>query len=89
MSSLHVELVAADRLVWEGEANQVSARTIEGDLGVLPGHEPYLGVLIEGAVRIHDESTVRTAEVDGGFLSIDHDHVTIVAEVVDGSGMGL
>ena len=55
MSQLHVELVAADRKVWEGEARQVSARTVEGELGILPGHTPLLGVLVEGDVRI--EST--------------------------------
>ena len=49
MSQLHVELVAADRKVWEGEARQVNARTVEGELGILPGHTPLLGILVEGA----------------------------------------
>ncbi|HYN29670.1 MAG TPA: F0F1 ATP synthase subunit epsilon [Dermatophilaceae bacterium] len=88
MSQLHVELVAADRRVWEGEAHSVSARTIEGELGILPGHTPLLGVLVQGEVRIHDEGPVRTAVVDSGFLSVDHDRVTIVAEAVDASGIG-
>jgi F-type H+-transporting ATPase subunit epsilon len=88
VSQLHVELVAADRRVWEGEARQVSARTVEGELGILPGHTPLLGVLVEGEVRIHDEGAVRTAVVDSGFLSVDHDRVTIVAEAVDASGIG-
>ena len=55
MSTLQVELVAADRKVWEGEATQVSARSIDGDLGILPGHTPILAVLVEGDVRIHAE----------------------------------
>ena len=56
MSQLHVELVAADRKVWEGEAAQVSARTMEGELGILPGHTPLLGILVEGEVRIESTS---------------------------------
>ena len=87
MSQLKVELVAADRKVWEGEASQVSARSIEGELGIMPGHTPLLGVLVEGEIRIHGEGGVRTAMVDGGFLSVDHDRVTILAEAVDASGM--
>lgn len=87
MSQLQVELVAADRKVWEGEAKQVSARSIEGELGILPGHTPLLGVLVEGEIRIHGEGGVRTASVDGGFLSVDHDRVTILAEAVDASGL--
>jgi F-type H+-transporting ATPase subunit epsilon len=88
VSQLHVELVAADRKVWEGEARQVSARTMEGELGILPGHTPLLGILVEGDVRI--ESTagqMHTATIDSGFLSVEHDRVTIVAEAVDASSI--
>jgi F-type H+-transporting ATPase subunit epsilon len=48
VAELHVELVAVDREVWSGEATQVSARTTEGEIGVLPGHAPLLGQLAEG-----------------------------------------
>ena len=50
MADLHVELVAADRTVWSGEASMVIARTLEGDLGILAGHAPLLGVLANGPV---------------------------------------
>ena len=88
MSQLHVELVAADRKVWEGEARQVSARTMEGELGILPGHTPLLGILVEGDVRIESTSgQMHTAAIDSGFLSVEHDRVTIVAEAVDASSI--
>ncbi len=78
--ALTVELVAADRKVWSGEATRVIARTTDGEIGILPGHAPLLGVLVEGSVRIAGEGGEVRAEVDGGFLSVDHDRVTIVAE---------
>lgn len=78
--ALTVELVAADRKVWSGEATRVIARTTDGEIGILPGHAPLLGVLVEGEVRIAAEGEHVTAQVDGGFLSVDHDRVTIVAE---------
>ena len=84
MSNLQVELVAADRKVWEGEAEMVQARTIDGELGILPGHSPLLGVLVEGEVRIKTGGNDAVATVDGGFLSVDRDKV-IVAEAVDAS----
>jgi F-type H+-transporting ATPase subunit epsilon len=83
VSSLQVELVAADRRVWEGEASLVVARTLEGELGVMPGHTPLLGVLGEGQVRITTTSGVVAVDVDGGFLSVDHDRVTLVTESAD------
>ncbi|MEN9910480.1 MAG: hypothetical protein RLZZ441_48, partial [Actinomycetota bacterium] len=56
MATLTVRVVAADREVWAGEASMLVARTVEGELGVLPGHEPFLGILAEGDVRIHTEN---------------------------------
>lgn len=88
MSSLKVEMVAADRKVWEGEAKFVRARSIAGELGILPGHTPLLGVLVEGEVAIESlEGERRTVSVDGGFLSVDSNVVTIVAEHVDASSL--
>ena len=83
MAVLQVELVAADRRVWDGEASMVIARTLEGELGVLPGHTPLLGVLGQGQVRITTDSGVITVDVDGGFMSVDHDRVTLVTETAD------
>lgn len=83
MAELHVELVAADRTVWSGEASLVVARTTEGELGVLPGHTPILGALVQGEVRISPTSgSAVTATIDGGFLSVEHDRVLVVAESV-------
>jgi F-type H+-transporting ATPase subunit epsilon len=86
VSQLHVELVAADRKVWEGEAKQVSVRTVEGEMGILVGHTPLLGILVAGDVRIESMAgQIHAATIDSGFLSVDHDRVTIVAESVDGA----
>jgi F-type H+-transporting ATPase subunit epsilon len=87
VSALKVELVAADRKVWEGEASMVSARSIEGELGILPGHTPLLGVLVTGDVRIATGGGNETVTIDSGFLSVDHDRVVIVADNVDAASL--
>ncbi|MGI4894099.1 MAG: F0F1 ATP synthase subunit epsilon [Janthinobacterium lividum] len=82
--ALQVELVAADRSVWTGEASRVRARTTDGDIGIMPGHEPILAVLEAGEVVITGSgSDGVTVQVSGGFFSVDHDIVTIVAESVE------
>ncbi|MGV1009437.1 MAG: F0F1 ATP synthase subunit epsilon [Dermatophilaceae bacterium] len=84
MSELQVELVAADRLVWEGSATLVRCRTTSGELGILPGHSPLLGLLVSGQVSIHgDAGPTQQANVDSGFVSVEHNRVTIVADHVD------
>ena len=81
---LNVELVAADRTVWSGEASMVIARTSDGEIGVLSGHAPVLGVLVEGAVQIRQtDEQLMVAAVHGGFLSIADNVVAILAEQVE------
>lgn len=80
MGQLHVELVAADGKVWEGEATQVIARGVEGDLGILPSHAPLVTVLQGGQVRIDGDGGRYEFHVDGGFLTVDSNNVTIVSE---------
>lgn len=78
---LQVELVAADRTVWSGEATMVIARTVEGDVGVLRGHAPMLSLLTDAVVEISPaEGPVVVASVDGGFLSVAGDRVSILSE---------
>lgn len=88
--TLQVELVSAEAKVWSGPARQVIARTTEGEMGVLRGHAPTLAVLAPGQVRILAESGESVvADVEDGFLSIDHDRVTVVSDtatLVSGAG---
>ncbi len=78
---LQVELVAADRVVWSGEADSVIARTTEGDIGILADHAPILSLLVEGVVEVRTQSGDRVvAAVDAGFLSVAQNRVSILAE---------
>ncbi|MBK8470059.1 MAG: F0F1 ATP synthase subunit epsilon [Candidatus Phosphoribacter sp.] len=83
MSELQVELVAADRRIWTGEATMVRCRTASGEIGIMPGHTPLLGILVSGDLAVHKADGTQTlATVDGGFLSVEHDRVMIVADHV-------
>jgi F-type H+-transporting ATPase subunit epsilon len=86
VSTLHVELLMPDRSLWSGEAGMVIAKTIDGDIGILPGHAPVFGILSPGSlVRIREVpgddnpgDAVRAAVRDG-FLSVSGDRVSILA----------
>jgi len=81
--ALTVALVSPTQKVWSGEAAFISARTTEGDLGVLPGHAPLFGVLVDGAVSIKGvDGTITEFNVSGGFLSVSNDRVSILTESV-------
>jgi F-type H+-transporting ATPase subunit epsilon len=82
VAEMSVQLVAVERRLWSGTATSVVAQTLEGEIGILPGHEPVLGQLVEGGVvriRTTDNELV-TAAVHGGFLSVTGGGVSILAE---------
>ena len=86
--TLRVELVAPDGEIWSGRARMVIAKTLDGDLGVLTGHPPVIGILAEGSmVQILDpEDGAGAAEagdrvlaaVSSGFLSVADDRVSVL-----------
>ena len=61
--TLRVELVAADKAVWCGEAKLVVAKTVEGEIGLMPGHEPMLAILANGEVRVTKPEEIGRAHV--------------------------
>jgi len=91
--TLRVELVAPDGEIWSGRARMVIAKTLDGDLGVLTGHSPVLGILAEGSlVRIVDPEVGEGAAGEGaaageevlaavssGFLAVADDRVSILS----------
>jgi F-type H+-transporting ATPase subunit epsilon len=81
MGELNVSLVAVDRKIWSGTASMVVAKTLDGEIGILPQHEPVLALLADSPVRITTtEGNVISVAVHGGFFSVDSDHVSILAE---------
>ena len=78
--TLQVELVAADRLVWSGEATVVNARTAGGEIGILANHMPILSLLAAGVVEVETpDGETWVAAVDEGFLSVAGNRVSILA----------
>ena len=89
MAKLHVELVSPEREIWAGEADMVVAKTIEGEMGILPGHAPVLGLLVDGSVvRIKPagEDDTISAMVSGGFFSVASNEVSVLAEYAELGG---
>ena len=83
--AIEVELVSPEKVLYEGDAEMVVARTVGGgDLAFLPGHTPFLGLLATGRVLVRPESGDDQAiAVHGGFVEVADDRVTILSEVAE------
>lgn len=83
--TLHVEVVSPERILWTGEADMVTARTLGGgDIAFLTGHAPFVGALDIGKVTVRPaEGPDELVAVHGGFVEVSKDRVTILSDVAE------
>jgi F-type H+-transporting ATPase subunit epsilon len=82
-----LEIVTPERLAWKGEASALVLPTIDGEVGILPKHEPYVTVLGHGEGRITAlDGTVEHIAIIGGFVQVRPDRVFVLAESADLAG---
>ncbi len=80
---LHVELVSPEQLLYEGESTEVLARTVEGEIGFLPGHIPFVGTLLPGVVQVYTDAGIQRIAVHSGFVELANDHLTLLSDVAE------
>ncbi|MDD4657876.1 MAG: F0F1 ATP synthase subunit epsilon [Eubacteriales bacterium] len=73
-------VVTPERRVFQEAVNMVIVRTIDGEMGVLPGHIPLVAPLAIGPMRIKTGDNERQAAVNGGFIEVTAEHVIILSE---------
>jgi F-type H+-transporting ATPase subunit epsilon len=78
--TFQVDIVTPEAVIWSGEAEMISARTTEGDIGVLADHEATMAALATGAVTIHHDGKVTAAGIHGGYLQIFKNQVTLLTD---------
>ena len=77
---LKVAIISPERTVYEGEADMVVAPAWDGKVGVLRGHAPMLVLLGAGEMRIRSGSGEQRFHVEGGFMQVADDVVTVLSE---------
>jgi len=80
MKTVKVNIVTPDGPVYDSEVAMVIAKTVSGDIGVLPGHIPTVAPLAIGAVTLKKEDGSRElVAVSGGFIEIRPEQISILA----------
>jgi F-type H+-transporting ATPase subunit epsilon len=82
-NTLHIEVVTAERELYNGEADLVSAPGSEGRLGILPRHAALLTTLMPGELVIKLGGAEEPLFVSGGFLEVSGNIVTVLADTAE------
>jgi F-type H+-transporting ATPase subunit epsilon len=81
MATMLVDVVSAEAQLYSGDAEAVYARSTEGEIGILPGHQPILIALGDAPVRVQTaEGREVRIEVHNGFLEFRDNHLTVLAD---------
>lgn len=83
---LDLHIVATDRIIFEGEAEYVKVKTLEGQITMYPGHIPYVAILDIAPlyVKTKDSDVERQLAVSSGYIMIeDKSEVIIVTDIAE------
>lgn len=83
MAKLHLQVVTAERITYDGEADIVVAPGAEGELGILPRHAPLLAKLKVGQLRARNGDEEVVMALGGGFIEVLNDKVIVLAEAAE------
>lgn len=75
-----LKIIEPDGMFYEGQASFLEFASVMGEMGVYANHIPLTTILAPGVVKIHNDGQVKKAAVMGGFIEIQKDRITVMAE---------
>ena len=84
--TIHLKVITPQKLLAEADADAVFLPTLEGQIGVLPGHRPLYTALGRGVLSYRAEGDEESFAVKGGFAEVRPDDVVVVTEVDEDEG---
>ena len=78
--ALSLEILSPEGRVYSDTASEVVIPTVQGEIGVLPGHIPLIAKVSEGEVRVKADGKTISFAVFGGLIEVLNDKVSILAD---------
>lgn len=82
-NKLHLRVVTPSRDFYDGDCDMVIMKTVDGDTGILYGHQPLTTVLDLGVLRIIDEGEEKRSTLLGGFAKVNAQGLTIISDAAE------
>ena len=78
--TFNLQIISPTRIFFDGDVEMVEMKTTEGEIGVLARHIPLTAILEPGVLRIRQQDGTKEAALHDGFVEIQKDKVTVLAE---------
>jgi F-type H+-transporting ATPase subunit epsilon len=80
---LHLQVVTAERMTFDGQVDIVTVPGSDGELGILPMHAPLLANLTDGALVARNGDDEVVMAIGGGFIEVLNDNVIVLADAAE------
>jgi F-type H+-transporting ATPase subunit epsilon len=84
MATYKLQIVTQEKIVFDGEVTSLIAPGELGYLGVMAQHAPLLAALGKGDLTVRAKGGTMTGTLEGGFLEVQNNVATILADRVEG-----
>ena len=81
--TFHLEIIASDRVFFEGETEHLVITAIDGLIGIMAGHEPLVTALPTGELKYMVNGKWQYAAISEGFIEVMPDHAIILADTCE------
>ena len=83
MTPFKLQIITPEKTFFDGETEQIIARTTVGDVGILNGHEPYCTALGIGQMRVMIDGQFRRAATTGGIIKVSREKTVILVQACE------
>jgi F-type H+-transporting ATPase subunit epsilon len=77
---MKLSIITPEKTAFEGEVDSVVLQTVEGEIGILPGHLPLVTLLESGDIEVTTQGQKDYLAIDGGFAEISNDTISVMTE---------
>lgn len=87
MAYLKLDVVDSEKSIFSGEVDYIVAPALVGEIGIYPNHIPIITKLKSGVLRLQipNESEQIVLAISGGFLEVENNHATVLADIIERS----
>ncbi len=85
---LHLKVVTPRRLLVETDVEAVFLPSLEGEIGVLPGHRPLIVGIGRGTLSYREGGSEESVRISGGYAQVQPERVVVMTEVGEDDGAG-
>lgn len=83
MSTIKLDIVTAERVVYSEDVDVVIAPGVQGQLGILPHHAPLMTMLEPGELIVRKGGDELSLAISGGFLEVRPDRIIVLADTAE------